>query len=186
VPGGFPFPEELRTGRLIARRMRESDLEPLTRMHADAAVMATLGGVRTAEETRAFLARHLEHWDRERFGLWTLIDPADGGFIGRGGLVSVEVEGREEVELAYALCQPWWGRGLATELAVAGVAAGFELLHLPGLVCLTLPTNAASRRVMEKAGFLYQWDVVHRGLLHRLCRLTARRWLRLRRSAGGV
>jgi len=180
------YPTELRTRRLVCRRVHECDLEPFVLMHSDPAVMATLGGARTPEETRAFLARLLDHWGQHRFGLWTLTHPEDGGFMGRGGLLRVEVEGREEVELAYAFRQHWWGQGLATELAVASVATAFECLRLPSLVCMTLPTNAASRRVMEKAGFLYQRDVVHRGLPHVLYRLTASRWLRLRRSAASA
>ena len=151
-------------------------------MHADPAVMATLGGLKTEAETRGFLDRLLAHWAEHGFGLWSLSSGATGAFVGRGGLLNVEVEGREEVELAYALRQEWWGQGLATELAVASVAAAFELLHVSSLVCMTLPTNAASSRVMEKAGFLYQRNVIHRGLEHRLSRLTATRWLRLRRG----
>ncbi len=39
----------------------------------------------------------------------------------------------------------------------------------------TLPTNRASRRVMEKAGFGYERDTVHAGLPHVLYRLPAPR-----------
>jgi hypothetical protein len=44
---------------------------------------------------------------------------------------------------------------------------------LADVVCLTLPTNRASQRVMEKAGFGYERDVVHTGLPHVLYRITA-------------
>ncbi len=151
-------------------------------MHADPAVMATLGGVRSREETVGFLDRLVEHWRVHGFGLWLLSSREDGAFVGRGGLLTVELEGRAEVELAYALAAPWWGRGLATELARWSVRLAFEVLEVPSLICLTLPTNHASRRVMEKAGFRFEKDVVHRGLPHVLCRISGDQWPELSRE----
>src|SRR3712207_7252726 len=39
----------------------------------------------------------------------------------------------------------------------------FESLGLTDLVCFTLTTNRASQRVMEKAGFGHEREVVHAG-----------------------
>jgi RimJ/RimL family protein N-acetyltransferase len=50
----------------------------------------------------------------------------------------------------------------------------FEDLGLIDVVCFTLPANRASRRVMEKAGFEYERDVVHAGSPHVLYRITAK------------
>ena len=41
---------------------------------------------------------------------------------------------------------------------------------LQRVVAYTLPDNWASRRVMEKAGFAYERDVMHVGLRHVLYR----------------
>ena len=68
------------------------------------------------------------------------------------GLRHVTIGGREEVEVGYGLRAEFWGQGLATELASASVRVAFEILGLPELVSFTLPTNRASRRVMEKVG----------------------------------
>ena len=54
-------------------------------------------------------------------------------------------------------------------------ALGLGRLGLAGLVARTLPTNRASRRVMEKAGFGYERDTVHARLPHVLYRLPAPR-----------
>ena len=78
-----------------------------------------------------------------------------------------------EVEVAYALRVESWGNGLATEMARAAVQVAFANLGLPDLVAFTLPTNVASRRVMEKAGFAFERDVVHADMPHVLYRLTA-------------
>jgi RimJ/RimL family protein N-acetyltransferase len=181
--------ETLRTDRLIGRRLRAADFDDLARMHRDPRVMATLapagapnGGLLSDDETRRFLRRNLEHWDRHGYGLWLFRDRADGRFVGRGGLKRTSVDGRDEVELAYAVMADYWGRGLATEMAEAVLAAGFERLGLPEIVCFTLTTNRASQRVMEKAGFVYEREIVHAGLPHVLYRLTAGEWRSTRAS----
>jgi ribosomal-protein-alanine N-acetyltransferase len=86
------------------------------------------------------------------------------------------VGGNDEVELAYALMTEYWGQGLATEMVEAILAVVFEKLDITNLVCFALTTNRASQRVMEKAGFEYERDVVHAGLPHVLYRITASGW----------
>ena len=58
-------------------------------------------------------------------------------------------------ELGYRLRRAYWGRGLATEGSRALVAYGFDRLGLRRIVAQTMTVNAASRRVMEKAGLAY-------------------------------
>ena len=50
---------------------------------------------------------------------------------------------------------------------------------------MTLPTNEGSRRVMAKAGFTYDRDIVHWDLPHVLYRLTPGEPTRPLGSAGG-
>jgi ribosomal-protein-alanine N-acetyltransferase len=164
--------DELLTPRLRLERMRAADLDDLTRMHLDPRVMATMGGVRSPHDTAEWLDRQLEHWQRHGFGLWMARDRGSGQFIGRGGLHHVEIDGRDEIEVGYCFLADFWGRSLATELACASVGAAFDLLHLPELVCFTLPTNLASQRVMQKAGFLYERSRTYKSLPHVFYRLT--------------
>jgi RimJ/RimL family protein N-acetyltransferase len=168
--------DELRTERLILTRMRASDLPDLCRMHRDERVMVTLAGVRSDEETAEYLKVQLAHWERDGFGWWTLRERDSGRFVGRGGLRRVTVEGQEEVEVGYGLAFEFWGRGLATELAEESVRVAFEILDRPDVVSFTLPTNQASRRVMEKAGLRYERDIVYADLLHVIYRLSAATW----------
>lgn len=159
------------TPRLLAARAHPADLDDLVRMHTDPAVMATLGGAAwTLDETRAFLDRVLDHWDRYGYGVWMLRSREDEGFVGRAGLRRKAIDGYEETELLYACMPAYWRLGLISEAVEEIVAIAFEHLMVPSLVAFTLPTNAASRRVMEKAGFLYERDFIHAGELHVLYR----------------
>lgn len=160
------------TVRLNAERLQERHFDLLCRMHQNPRVMATLGGVRSAAQTREFLDTNLAHWEQHGYGLWIFTAKESGRFVGRGGLRHAVVGGGDEVELAYALEAEFWGQGYATEMAEAIVGVGAAQHSLTNLVCFTLIENAASRRVMEKAGFAFEREIVHAGHPHVLCRLT--------------
>ncbi|MBI3411504.1 MAG: GNAT family N-acetyltransferase [Planctomycetes bacterium] len=163
--------DSFRTERLLANRITFDDFDDLCRMYQDPAVMATLAGVRTPEATRQYLQSNLNHWEQHGYGLWSMRDPADGRFLGRGGLRNLQVDGVTEVEVSYAVCAEFWRKGFATEMARAYVQVAFEKLDLDNVVCFTLPTNAGSRRVIEKVGFLYERDFIHADLPHVFYRL---------------
>ena len=169
----MPDVSSFETIRLRAERLRADHFDALDRMHQDPRMMATLGGLRTPEETQRQLADHLAHWDRYGFGLWLFTARDDGTFAGRGGLRHVHVGGNDEVELAYAVAAERWGQGLATEMGTAMLTIGFRDLGLPEVVCFTMTSNLASRRIMAKLGFTYERDIVYSNLPHVLYRKRA-------------
>lgn len=161
----------LETDRLIGEPLSEDHFAELLRMHQDAQVMATLGGLRNEAETAEYLDFNLTHWRRHGFGLWIMRDRADGAIAGRGVLRHLDLEGVDEVEVGYALYAGWWGRGLATELARRLVTMGISEHGFPSLVGITQLTNDASRRVLQKAGLRYERDALHAGSPHAVFRI---------------
>jgi RimJ/RimL family protein N-acetyltransferase len=140
-------------------------------MDTDETMMATLGGVRDEAASAEYLARNLEHWAEHGFGIWMLRDLEIGTMMGRAVLRHLEIDGVDEVEVGYGFLPEFWGRGLATEIACACIRIGLEALRRPSLIAVTLTTNRGSRRVLEKAGLLYQQDIIHAGLPHALFRI---------------
>lgn len=110
-----------------------------------------------------------EHWSDHGFGPWVLVDKASKAFAGRGGLAWTSIEGSAAVELPWSIEPQLQGAGLATEAACAAAAWAREL-GFSEVVALTLPTNHASQRVAEKAGFSPDGECQHGGLPHRLYR----------------
>jgi RimJ/RimL family protein N-acetyltransferase len=53
------------------------------------------------------------------------------------------------------------------------VKLAFDQIGLSELICCTLTTNIASRRVMEKVGFRFEKEATKVGIPHRFSRLTA-------------
>lgn len=166
--------DRLATARLIAERLDERDLPDLVALHLDPDVSRYLGGIRSVEATGAYLAANLVHWDRYGFGLWIWRTP-DGVFVGRAGIRPLTVEGVPEIEIAYALVRDAWGRGYAGEIAERLVEHALRRLALPSLVGVVMIDHGASRRVLERAGFTFEREVVHAGepcALYRLSRLA--------------
>ncbi len=163
-------PETFVLRRIFAERLTSAHLPMLRRMDANARMMASLGGVRSDAQTKAYLERNLAHWSRQGFGIWILRDPTTGRVMGRAGLRHVDIEGSPEVELAYALLPEFWGQGLATDVARACVTIGREWLGLSSLVALTRPDNVASQRVLIKAAFAPVREVIHKEEPHVLFR----------------
>jgi ribosomal-protein-alanine N-acetyltransferase len=166
--------EAIETARLRGERIRPEHEADVVRMEQDPRVFPTLWGrpqPPTVADVREGLDRQRDHWERHGFGVWLLRDRGGSAMAGRGGLQYTTVSGELEVEVVWAIVADRWNEGLATELAHAAVHTAFTELGLPGLVGVTLPHNGGSRRVMEKAGFAYERDVVHADLPHVLYRL---------------
>jgi RimJ/RimL family protein N-acetyltransferase len=148
------------TERLTAERSREDHLADLVALHLDAEVSRYLGGVRSAETTRAYLAVNMAHWDRHGFGLWAL-RTRDGAFAGRAGIRHIVVDGTAEVEIAYTFKRDLWGQGLASEIATALTRIGLSQLELPSLIGLVAVGNGASRRILEKSNYVLERSTAH-------------------------
>jgi ribosomal-protein-alanine N-acetyltransferase len=162
--------DSFETRRLFAERLERRHLDLIRLMHLNESVMAHLGGKRSDAQTLQYMERNLAHWAEHGYGIWILRDKATGQFVGRGGLRRTVLEGTAEVEIAYGLMPQFWGQGLATEFTRAIARIAREELGLSDIVSYTLPENVASRRVMEKAGFRYERDILHNDTPHVLYR----------------
>ncbi|MGY3038392.1 RimJ/RimL family protein N-acetyltransferase [Bradyrhizobium sp. USDA 4354] len=150
------------TDRLTAERLREDHLADLVALHRDAEVSRYLGGVRTPEVTKAYLATNMAHWDQHGFGLWTL-RTKDGAFAGRAGIRHILVDDVDEVEIAYAFQREFWGQGFASEIATALTDIGLSQLALPSLIGIVNVANGASRRVLERSNYLLGRSTIRHG-----------------------
>jgi ribosomal-protein-alanine N-acetyltransferase len=110
------------------------------------------------------------HWEQHGFGPWVLVERDSGQFVGRGGIAWASVEGETAIELPWSIEPRLHGKGVATEAALAAADFAREL-EFDEVIALTLPTNVASQRVAEKAGFRRAGECLHAGLPHVLFRM---------------
>jgi RimJ/RimL family protein N-acetyltransferase len=108
-------------------------------------------GVSTLEDFSGALARRRRLEQERRFAMWAVELRDTGDFIGQCGLYLAEGKG-PEIELAYHFLPVTWGKGLATEAAMATLAYGLGVVKLDEVIALVMPGNRGSSRVAEKAG----------------------------------
>jgi len=153
----------IETARMLLRPMEMSDADDLLKIFSDPEAMRYYPGTRDTEQTREWIGWNLESYRRDGFGLWIASLKTTGAFAGQCGLVTQEVEGRQEVEIGYLFLRSLWGQGLATEAARACRDYARHVLGLRRVISLIDPANMASCRVAEKAGMtlekeIYKWD----------------------------
>jgi ribosomal-protein-alanine N-acetyltransferase len=126
----------------------------------DRAVFAALLGVRVpddwpAEDLRDFLPVYGRIVDeaaaRQGWGIWLMLDPAEGVLVGDIGFKGPP-DSLRTAEIGYSVLPAFQDRGYASEAARALVAWGFAQPGIRRIVANCRADNAASIRVLEKAG----------------------------------
>ena len=78
----------------------------------------------------------------------------DGGAVGGIALMRHGDVERLSAELGYWLGEPFWGRGIMTQVVRAVTDLAFTTLGLIRVYAMPYATTAGSIRVLEKAGFV--------------------------------
>ena len=142
------------TRRLLARRWHAGDLAALMEVYGDAQAMRHVGDGRplTRSGCEQWLAVTLANYATRGYGMYALAETATGTVVGFAGIV--HPAGQAEPEVKYAFRRSHWGRGLATEAVSGLLRHARHALGLSGLIATTHPGNAASHRVLSKAGMV--------------------------------
>jgi RimJ/RimL family protein N-acetyltransferase len=162
VRGGVRYPSDvgsyLETDRLTFRRFTADDVDLLSALDGDPAVMRYLTGGKPTPRERIsgeILPWILEVYARHpRFGTFATHTTATGEFIGWFELRPKDGDERD-VELGYRLRRAAWGHGYATEGARALVRKAFIELQVERVWAETMSVNTPSRKVMERVGLTY-------------------------------
>lgn len=140
----------IETERLLLRRPTEADVESPPSWLSDPEVMDWLGGIEApAEVVRLWL----DQWERCPTGKFLVERRSDGAVVGRVGANYYDTQTWRRSaagvpELGWALGREHWGRGYATEAALAVR----EWLQAPRVVSLITAENLRSQEVAERLG----------------------------------
>lgn len=150
--------------RIVLRSWRETDVRRLAELANNPRIACFM--------TDAFPHPYSEQ-DAKRF-----IDFAAGHPVTR--IFAIECEGalcggiglhpqadiyRKNAELGYWIAEPYWGRGVATNAVKKITALGFDLLDVDRIFARPFGDNAASQKVLQKAG--YELEAVIRGAFYK-------------------
>ena len=145
---------KLETERIILRMFEADDIEALYYIFNKPNVMKHLGlqgDPMSRTETETALLSMIKHWHRHGYGRWAVISKDDQRLIGCAGLRNY----KDDAELVFLIDEPYWGQGLATEIAFACLNYGFEKHNFEKIIAFARPQNTASRKVIEKIGMRF-------------------------------
>ncbi len=145
---------EIKTERLLLRRLREEDRENIVALQADPETNKFNAEPHTVEGSQELYDAWMKQWAEHGFGYLTVSASDEPEVIvGFGGVRYHEWNGERVLNLAYRFWPFAWGKGYATEMAAAVV--DWAEREIPGVPVIAniMASNTPSIRVAERLGF---------------------------------
>lgn len=144
----------METSRLLLREMTQRDYPALSAIMQDELTMKAYEGAFSDEETQAWLDKMLSRYTTEGLGLWAVILKENDEMIGQAGLTWQNVGDQKVLEVGYLFRRDHWGKGYATEAAVACKEYAFTSLNAREVYSIIRDSNIASMNVAIRNGML--------------------------------
>lgn len=154
----------LTTERLSMRPFVDSDLDWLILHRTDGDIARFLGGLelQTPEFVEKRLRFYMDCQQEHGYSMCLTSLRETGVPAGVTGIQPLEKTGL--VEVGYSFESEYWGKGFATESAVAWLDFGFANAGLERIVAVAEPDNIGSIKVMEKLGMRFEKSALSYGL----------------------
>jgi len=142
------------TDRLLMRPFSLDDIEPFSQICTNPEVMRYIGNGKPLdkETVKTQITNWIHLYDKQGYGLLALTLKENQQLIGFCGLLHQTVDAEDFVELGYRLDQAFWGKGMATEAALAIKNYALNQLKIPTLISIIHHENIASKNVASKVG----------------------------------
>jgi len=149
---------KLETKRLILRPIIEADAQDLFELDSNPEVHRFLGNnpVKHIDECKTYIASIQQQYKTYGMGRIAVVLKDTNAFIGWAG-VKFEKNLRKEFDyydVGYRLKQHYWGKGYATEAAIASLDYGFKDLKLKEICAAADINHIASNTILKKIGML--------------------------------
>jgi [ribosomal protein S5]-alanine N-acetyltransferase len=155
------------TPRLILRELEEKDLAAITPFMGHPVVMQFWPQPYTSEKCIEWIASMRQRYTKDGCAYWLMQLKATGEYIGQAGILIANIEGMSLPNLGYILAHEHWGKGYATEAALACRDLGFERGY--GIMyTLIRPENSKSISVAMRLGMKAERTLKYSGLDHTL------------------
>ena len=139
------------------------DFDDYFQLVGNAAVMKMVTGHpdSKSEALKRFNDKLLIRHANPEIGRFKVTLLSDGSFVGHSKL---EMTKENEAEIGYLLMPEYWGQGYGSEIAQAMVNLGKKTNGIHNLIAIIDPENTASKRILEKQGFQWDYDGEYIGL----------------------
>ncbi len=149
-----PFPI-LKTSRLNLRDISVADTDEIFLLRTDTSVLRFLDrpAAASVKEALIFINQNTTCITENESILWGITLPPEDTVIGTIAFWRLEKE-NYRAEIGYALLPDFQGRGIMQEAMEVVLQYGFEQMGLHSVTANINPANQASRKLLEKVGFL--------------------------------
>ena len=147
---------EVESERLGMIRFIDDDAQALAAIIADPLVARTITANVSTEAKQLKVARerirwHNKFWESEGLGVWSVRHKEEPTqIIGWAGFMPAHVG--DDAEILYGVGRPSWGRGYASEAALAVTSWLYQNTDRPGICASIFSGNPASERIAVKLG----------------------------------
>jgi [ribosomal protein S5]-alanine N-acetyltransferase len=151
----YVYEDGLTTSRLITRFLQEDDYKIWMEFLDEPECIKFFpwfAADTTIERSKQWIARQLHRYREKQYGLQALINRHTGEFIGQCGLITQQIDGKQELEVGYHILKKYWGQGYATEAAKAFFEFGFAHKQADSIISIIDIRNTPSQKVAEKNG----------------------------------
>ncbi|MET7036110.1 GNAT family N-acetyltransferase [Elizabethkingia miricola] len=140
------------------RPFEETDAEGLFLLDSNPEVMKYVGGIVSTEveQSRQMIEFIQNQYKENGVGRLAVIEKSSNILIGWSGLkyLTKEINGMKNVyELGYRFLPEYWGKGYATETAIAALNYAFNEIKTDVVYAMAVTENAGSNHVLRKLGF---------------------------------
>jgi RimJ/RimL family protein N-acetyltransferase len=146
----------LETQHLRLRQFTADDTDFIVRLLNSPGWLKFIGdrNVKTEEQARTYLLNGpIKSYQENGFGLWLVEIKPDGTPIGMCGLIN-----RSELEapdIGFAFLPEFIGQGYGYEIGQATLTHARDVLSMPRVLAITVPTNHTSITVLQKIGLKF-------------------------------
>jgi [ribosomal protein S5]-alanine N-acetyltransferase len=150
------------TERLYLREFNLNDAQLLVGLNSDPQVTRYTGdGPVNLSEAKQILDDVILPQYINKMGRWAVHLKSDNEFIGWCGIKYIQ--SLDEYDLGYRFFKKHWGKGYATESALAVMQYGKNVLKLKEIVGRASVDNHNSIKVLEKAGLTFKEEGFEHG-----------------------
>jgi len=112
-------------------------------------------------DCREWYRKQRTRYQNDLGGMNALINKITGKLVGHAGLLVQEVNGIQELEVAYSLVPEFWHQGYATEAAKKCKDYAFQNDFSPSLISIISLTNLPSEAVARKNGMVVDFETCY-------------------------
>jgi ribosomal-protein-alanine N-acetyltransferase len=171
----------IETERLCLRNLSNKDSQGIFEMDSDPEVQKYLGNhpIKTISEATDYIENAQKEYKKYGTGRWAVIEKETGDFIGWCGLkfISTEINLKSEFyDIGYRFIKKYWGKGYATESALACLNYGFENLGQKEIFAFAESNHLASKKILRKIGMTEMNEFEYDNISHVFYKISNENW----------